>query len=276
MMILPRYTPLDHVEPRSTLLQTLGQRGYVYQTTDLGRLDALLTAGVVACYAGFDAAAENLHVGHLMTIMALRRVQQAGHKPIVLIRNGRQSAAECDRYRECLGRFLTFGDGPTDAILVNSAEWRGAGYSHVHAQDFLELVRRHGVGLQLGAADQWPDMLGGIDLVRQQEGRQVFGLTMPVLTNLAPGAVWLSPDRLSPEAYWTRWHATADHDVAHFLRLFTDQPLERIAALEWLRGPQMEQTKSLLAFEVTALAHGVDAARNVPDGGGQVLAGHAA
>jgi len=267
---------LDHIEPRSALLRTLSGRGFVYRTTDLGRLDGLLMTGVVPCYAGFDAAPDGLHVGHLMTIMALRWVQQAGHKPVVLLRGGRRSTGELERYSQMLGRFLTFGDGPTDALLVDSAEWRGAGYSHVHAQDCLELARRHGAMLQLGVADQWPDILDGIDLVRSQEGRQVFGLTMPILDNLAPGAVWLSPDRLAPQGYWQHWRMVADHDVGRFLRLFTDLPEERVAALEWLRGAEMDRARALLAFEATALAHGPEAAGAAASAGGAVLAEHAA
>ena len=251
---------LDHIEPRSTLLRTLSGRGYVYRTTDLGRLDALLMAGVVPCYAGFDAAPDGLHVGHLLTIMALRRVQQAGHRPILLLRGGRRSPGALQRYRAMLGRFLTFGNGPKDALLVDSAEWRGAGYSHVHAQDFLELARRCGARLHLGAADQWPDIQDGIDLVRSREKQRVFGLTMPILANLAPGAVWLSPEHLAPQAYWQYWRAVADQDVGLFLRLFTDLAEERIAALEWLRGAEMDRAKALLAFEATALAHGPEAA----------------
>lgn len=267
---------LDHIEPRSALLRTLSGRGYVYRTTDLGRLDARLLAGVVPCYAGFDAAPENLHVGHLMTIMALRRVQQDGHKPILLLRGGRRSPGALQRYRAMLGRFLTFGEGPTDALLVDSADWRGAGYAHVHAQDYLELARRHGAMLHLGVADQWADILDGIDLVRSQEGRQVFGLTMPILDNLAPGAVWLSPERLAPQAYWQYWRAAADQDVGHFLRLFTDLPEDRIAALEWLRGAEMDRAKALLAFEATALAHGPEAAREAAAAEGAGRAEYAA
>lgn len=266
----------DHIEPRSALLQELAARGFVYQTSNLGRLDAALNAGVLACYAGFDATADSLHVGHLQTIMALRRVQQAGHKPIILMRGGRRTSSEINRFRESLGRFLRFGDGAADALLVDASDWRGAGYSNVHAQDYLELARRNDARLQLGAADQWADMLAGVDLVRREGGGPVFALTMPILDNLAPGAIWLSPEKLSAEAYWAYWHATEDQDVPQFLRLFTDASLERIAALEWRRGAALDAAKHLLAFEATRLAHGLKAAEQEAGSSAMLTAEHAA
>nr|WP_188582671.1 tyrosine--tRNA ligase [Azorhizobium oxalatiphilum] len=317
---------------RSPVLATLTARGFINQATDLAGLDAAFEQGIVPAYVGFDATADSLHVGHLLPIMTLRRLQQAGHKPIVLIGGGTtrigdpsfrtdarpmldeaQIAANIAGIRKVFDRFLTFGDGPTDAVMVNNADWlaqvpwidmlRDVGrhfsvnrmltfdsvktrlerqenlsflefnYMILQAYDFLELSRRMGCRLQMGGADQWGNIINGIDLVRRVEGREVFGLTAPLLTTAsgakmgktAAGAVWLNADRLSPYAYWQFWRNTEDADVARFLRLFTDLPLEEIEALTQAGGAALNAAKARLAHEATALAHGEDAAQQAAD-----------
>ncbi|WP_040848337.1 tyrosine--tRNA ligase, partial [Nitrospirillum viridazoti] len=307
--------------PRSTALQVLGARGYIHQCTNLDGLDAAFSAGVVPVYIGFDATADSLHVGHLLPIMTLRRLQRAGHKPIVLIGGGttrvgdpsfraterpllsdEQITANIQGIRQVFERFLTFGSGPIDAVMVNNADWldrlgyidllRDIGrhfsvnrmlsfdsvkarlerqdpmsflefnYMILQAFDFLELHRRAGCLAQMGGSDQWGNIVNGIDLVRRLEGREVFGLTTPLLTTAsgtkmgktASGAVWLNADRLSPYDYWQFWRNTEDADVGRFLRLFTDLPLERIAELEALPGAEINRAKEVLADAATALA----------------------
>ncbi|MER9278457.1 tyrosine--tRNA ligase, partial [Mesorhizobium sp. M0522] len=131
-----------HSEPCSAALKTLIERGYVNQGTDLPGVDAAFEAGIVPAYAGFDATADSLHVGHLLLIMALRHLQQTGHKPIVLIGGGttrigdpsfrsearpmltdERIAANIEGIRKIFDRLLVFGDGPTDAVMVNNADW---------------------------------------------------------------------------------------------------------------------------------------------------------
>lgn len=300
-------------------------RGYVSQCTDLPHLDTALSSGIVPAYIGFDATADSLHVGHLVQIMTLRQLQLNGHKPIVLVGGGTTrigdpsfrtqsrpllSEEEIDRnirgIRSVFDRFLTFGDGPTDAILMNNAEWldklgyismlRDIGrhfsvgrmltfdsvksrlerqeglsflefnYMVLQAYDFLELSRRVGCRLQMGGSDQWGNIINGVELVRRVERREVFGLTTPLLTTAsgtkmgktAAGAVWLNADRLSPYAYWQFWRNTDDADVARFLKLFTDLPLNEIADIA--AGADVNAAKKRLADEATRLAHGVDAA----------------
>ncbi|MBA2772216.1 MAG: tyrosine--tRNA ligase, partial [Sphingomonas sp.] len=199
---------------RSTLLKLLDERGYIHQLTDAAGLDALASKEVVTAYIGFDATAPSLHVGSLVQIMLLRRLQQAGHRPIVLMGGGttkigdpsgkdesRKLLTDADikaniaSIRRVFERFLTFGDGPSDAILLDNAEWldrleyipflRDVGqhfsvnrmlsfdsvklrldreqslsflefnYMILQAYDFLELSRRAGCRLQLGGSDQW-------------------------------------------------------------------------------------------------------------------------
>lgn len=319
-------------EPRSAMLKTLIERGYVNQATNLAGLDEAFATGIVPAYVGFDATADSLHVGHLLPIMTLRRLQQAGHKPILLIGGGttrigdpsfrsearpmlseEQIAANIAGIRTIFDRFLTFGDGATDAVMVNNADWldglrwidmlRDIGrhfsvsrmlsfdsvksrldrqenlsflefnYMLLQAYDFLELSRRVGCRLQMGGADQWGNIVNGIDLVRRIEGKKVFGLTSPLLTTASgakmgktmAGAVWLNADRLSPYDYWQFWRNSEDADVGRFLRLFTDLPLKGITALERLRGAELNAAKERLANEATALAHGEKGAKQAAE-----------
>ncbi len=323
---------LQQFQPTSLALQTLVARGFINQATNIAVIDEAFGASKVTAYVGFDATADSLHVGHLLPIMAMRRLQRAGHKPVVLIGGGTtrigdpsfrsavrpmltdaQIAANIAGIIEVFERFLVFGDGETDAILVNNADWldevrwvdmlRDVGrhfsvnrmlsfdsvksrlerkenlsflefnYMILQAYDFLELARRHNCILQMGGADQWGNIVNGIDLARRVDGRELFGVTAPLLTTAsgakmgktAAGAVWLNEDRLSAYDYWQFWRNAEDADVGRFLRLFTDLPEGEISVLERLEGSEINAAKIRLAMEATALAHGSEAARLAED-----------
>ena len=311
----------------SSLLKLLDERGYIHQVTDAAALDALASTEVVSAYIGFDATAPSLHVGSLVQIMMLRRLQQAGHRPIVLMGGGTTKVGDPsgkDESRQLLSEekiaeniagirrvfehFLTVGDGPTDAIMVNNTEWldtleyipflREVGrhftinrmltfdsvrlrldreqpltflefnYMILQAYDFLELSRRAGCRAQFGGSDQWGNIVNGIELGRRIDGKELFGVTTPLITTAdgskmgktAQGAIWLDEKLLSPYDYWQFWRNTADADVGRFLKLFTDLPLEDIGKLESLRGAEINQAKIVLATEATAMLHGREAA----------------
>jgi tyrosyl-tRNA synthetase len=313
---------------RSPFLKTLAERGFIHQCTDLAALDERLSAGPVAAYIGFDATADSLHVGSLVQIMALRWLQCCGHKPVVLIGGGTtqvgdpsfrdvsrpllddtQIARNIAGLKRVFSRYLTFGDGPTDAVMVDNADWldplrylpflRDFGthftvnrmlsfdsvrqrlereqpltllefnYMVLQAVDFLELSRRHACVLQMGGSDQWGNIVNGIELARRIDGRQLFGLTTPLLTTsagtkmgkTADGAVWLNAERLSPYEFWQFWRNTDDDDVARFLRLFTELPIDEVQRLARLEGQEINEAKQVLATEVTRLAHGEESAR---------------
>jgi tyrosyl-tRNA synthetase len=226
----------------SDLLRLLDGRGYIHQVTDATALDALAAREVVPGYIGFDPTASSLHVGHLVSIMMLRQLQRAGHKPIVLMGGGTGKIgdpsfkdearklmteetiqANIASIKRVFERFLTFGDGPSDAIMLDNAEWldkleyipflRDIGqhfsvnrmlsfdsvkmrldreqslsflefnYMILQAYDFLELSRRSSCRLQMGGSDQWGNIVNGVDLARRVDGTTVFGLTTPLLTN---------------------------------------------------------------------------------------------
>ena len=313
--------------PTSPFLQEARARGFVFQCTDEEALDAALNAGPVAGYIGFDLTADCLHVGSLVQLMLLRLMQKHGHKPVALMGGGtsrigdpsfREEARQLlsdDQIKTNLAGikasimpFVRFGEGPSDALMANNAEWldrlgyiellreigphfsisrmlsfdsvrtrleREQGltflefnYSILQSYDFRELMRRHGVALQMGGSDQWGNIVSGVELVRRTDGRQAFGLTTPLITTAsgakmgktAQGAVWLRAERLSPWDYWQFWRNVDDADVGRFLRLFTDLPLDEISRFEALESAEINEAKKVLATEATALAHGREAA----------------
>ena len=312
----------------STLLRLLDERGYIHQLTDAEGLDKLANTQVIPGYIGFDATAPSLHVGSLVQIMMLRRLQQAGHKPIVLMGGGTTKVgdpsgkdesrklltsevidANIASIRTVFERYLTFGDGPTDAVMVNNDEWlsqlgyvellREVGphftinrmmtfdsvklrldreqpltflefnYMILQAYDFRELALTRACRLQMGGSDQWGNIVNGIELTRRMEGKEVFGLTTPLLTTAdgakmgktAAGAVWLNEDALPAYDFWQYWRNVDDRDVGRFLRLFTDLPLDEVNRLENLPGSEINAAKVVLANEVTAMCRGAEAAR---------------
>ena len=232
--------------PRSTFLSTAIERGFVHQCTDLETLDARLNGGRVTAYIGYDCTADSLHVGSLVGIMLLRLFQKCGHKPIVLMGGGTtrigdpsgkdearrllddaEIARNMTGIRTVFAKFIEFGDGPGDAIMVNNADWldelryipllRDIGrhfsvnrmltqdsvrlrlerdqplsflefnYPILQAYDFVELARRFGCELQIGGSDQWGNIVGGVELGRRSDRRTLFGLTTPLIAT-ASGA----------------------------------------------------------------------------------------
>src|SRR4051794_14438817 len=271
---------------RSSLLKLLDDRGYIHQLTDLEGLDALAQKQVVPGYIGFDATAPSLHVGSLLVIMLLRRLQQAGHKPIVLMGGGTTKVgdpsgkdesrklltaetidANIASIRKVFERFLTFGDAPTDAILVNNAEWldkleyisflRDVGphftinrmltfdsvrlrldreqpltflefnYMILQAYDFLELSRRAGCRLQLGGSDQWGNIVNGIELARRIDGTELFGVTSPLITT-SDGA---KMGKTAAGAVWLNADQLSPYDYWQFWRNTSDGDVGRFLKL---------------------------------------------
>lgn len=226
---------------RSEFLKTLDERGFIHQQTDAAGLDELAAKGPIVAYIGFDCTAKSLHVGSLVQIMMLRWLQKTGHKPIVLMGGGttrigdptgrdearkmltdEDIAENMAGIRSIFDKFLTFGDGEQDAVMVNNADWldklgyidflRDVGrhfsvnrmltfdsvrlrlereqpmsflefnYMILQAYDFLELNQRRNCTLQMGGSDQWGNIVNGVELTRRVAQKEVFGLTTPLLT----------------------------------------------------------------------------------------------
>ncbi|MGR3712216.1 MAG: tyrosine--tRNA ligase [Shimia sp.] len=228
-------------QPKSEFLSVMIERGFVADCTDYAALDDALINGVVPAYIGYDATAKSLHVGHLMNIMVLRWLQKTGHKPITLMGGGTTKVgdpsfrsderplldttaidANIDGMKQVFAKYLSYGEGDNDAVMLNNAEWlddlnyleflRDIGrhfsvnrmlsfesvksrldreqslsflefnYMILQAYDFLELNRRYSCLLQMGGSDQWGNIVNGIDLTRRVIDNTVFGLTTPLLT----------------------------------------------------------------------------------------------
>ena len=267
-------------------MRLLDERGYIHQVTDAAAFDALAAKEPVGAYIGFDATAPSLHVGSLVQIMMLRRLQQAGHKPIVLMGGGTTKVGDPsgkDESRQLLSnekidaniagirrvfeRFLTFGDGPTDAIMVNNADWldrleyiqflREVGrhftinrmltfdsvrlrldreqpltflefnYMILQAYDFLELSRRVGCRAQFGGSDQWGNIVNGIELARRIEGIELFGVTTPLITT-ADGA---KMGKTAQGAVWLDDQLLSPYDYWQFWRNTQDADVGKFLKL---------------------------------------------
>ncbi len=226
---------------KSDFLHVLSERGFIHQISDAEALDRAAMAGPISAYIGFDATAASLHAGSLVQIMMLRWLQKTGHRPIALMGGGTtrigdpsgrdetrkllsddQIEANLSGIRQVFGKFLTFGEGPGDALMVNNAAWldglnyiaflRDYGvhftinkmlafdsvklrlereqpltflefnYMILQAYDFLELSRRHDCVLQMGGSDQWGNIINGMELGRRVDAKQLFALTTPLLT----------------------------------------------------------------------------------------------
>jgi tyrosyl-tRNA synthetase len=271
---------------KSNLMQMLDQRGYIHQATDAEKLDALAASKIIPGYIGFDATAPSLHVGSLVQIMMLRRLQQCGHKPIVVMGGGTTKIGDPsgkDESRQLLSaemiqknissiktvfeRLLQFGDGPSDAILVDNDQWlselsyidllRNVGphftvnrmltfdsvrlrldreqpltflefnYMILQAYDFLELARRYDCRLQLGGSDQWGNIVNGLELSRRMDSRELFGLTTPLLTT-ADGA---KMGKTASGAVWLNETQLSNYDFWQYWRNCDDRDVGRFFRL---------------------------------------------
>ncbi len=271
---------------KSDFLRTMRERGFIHQITHPEELDEAAGKGVIAAYIGFDATASSLHVGHMIQIMMLRRLQQAGHKPIVLMGGGttkvgdptfkdtqrplltdEQIAANIAGIKQVFTRFLTFGDGPSDAVMVDNDEWlsklgyvqflRDYGvhftinrmltfdsvklrlereqpmtflefnYMLMQATDFLELNRTRDCVLQMGGSDQWGNILNGVELIRRVDQKPAFGLTTPLLST-ASGA---KMGKTAQGAVWLNADMRSPYDYWQFWRNAEDADVGRFLRL---------------------------------------------
>jgi tyrosyl-tRNA synthetase len=271
---------------KSDILNELTTRGYLHQATDEAEFDKLARSERVTGYIGFDCTAPSLHVGHLVSIMMLRKLQQTGHRPIVLIGGGTTKVGDPsgkDEARKLLSeaeiaaniagmervftKFLSFGPGTSDALMVNNADWldelnyidflRDYGrhfsvnrmltydsvklrlereqplsfiefnYMVLQAYDFVELYRRYGCRLQLGGSDQWGNIVSGIELGRRTDGAELFGLTTPLLSTSSGAKM----GKTAAGAVWLNADMLSPYDYWQYWRNSEDGEVERFLKL---------------------------------------------
>jgi len=308
------------------IIDELSWRGLIAVSTDLDALRAALAGGQVTFYGGFDPTAPGLHIGNLVLLLTMRRLQLAGHRPIGLVGgatgligdpSGKSAeralnppdvvAGWVERIRAEVSSFLDFTPGPAAALVVSNLDWtqglsvleflRDLGkhfpvsqmlsrevvrarleaggisytefsYQVLQANDFLELHRRHGCTLQLGGSDQWGNLVSGVDLIRRVTGHAVHALATPLVTRpdgtkygkSEGDAVWLSPELMSPYAFYQWWLNRTDAEMPGLLRVFSFLAREEIEELdrETVSRPAARAAQRALARELTALVHGAD------------------
>ena len=306
------------------IIDDLSWRGLIAVSTDLEDLRKALDTGPVTFYAGFDPTGPGLHIGHLVLLLTMRRLQFAGHRPIGLVGgatgligdpSGKSTervlnshevvAGWVNRIRAEVGQFLDFSPGPSSAIAVSNLDWTGElsaldflrdigkhfpvnqmlsrevvkarlesggisftefSYQVLQANDFLELHRRYDCTLQIGGSDQWGNLVSGVDLIRRVTGDSVHAMAIPLITKpdgtkygkTEGEAVWLSPELMSPYAFYQFWINRSDAEVPGLLRVFTFRGRDEIEDLEvqTAEQPAARIGQRVLAEDLTTLVHG--------------------
>ncbi len=306
----------------------LKERGLVAQATNEEEIRTLLGKEKVTFYTGFDPTADSLHVGHFMQLIVMRKMQQAGHRPIVLLGGGttmvgdptgktdmrkmltkEQIQHNADCFKTQMSKFIDFSEGK--ALMVNNADWlldlnyleflREIGvhfsvnkmltaecfktrlekglsfiefnYMLMQSYDFLHLARDYGCKMEFGGNDQWSNIIGGVELNRRCDQREVYGMTFTLLTTregkkmgkTEKGAVWLDPEKTSPYEFYQYWRNIDDAEVQNCLKLLTDVPVAEIDAIDMSSGPAINAAKERLAFELTSLVHSPEEAQKAMD-----------
>ena len=271
---------------RSDFLRILEERGFIYQVSDAEALDQKFLAGPVTAYIGFDATAKSLHVGHLIQVMLLYWLQQTGNKPISLMGGGTTMIgdpsfkdearplltaesinANIQNLKQIFGKILKYGDGPTDALMVNNADWllklnyveflRDVGrhfsvnrmlsfesvkmrmereqslsflefnYMILQGYDFVELNRRYGVILQMSGSDQWGNIINGVELSHRMGGAQLYALTSHLLTTASGQKM----GKTAAGAIWLDENLLSPYDFWQYWRNAEDADVERFFKL---------------------------------------------
>ena len=300
------------------IYEELQARGLIAQVTNEPEIREMVNTGKATFYIGFDPTADSLHVGHFMQLIIMRYMQQAGHRPIVLLGGGttmvgdptgktdmrkmltqEQIQHNADEFKKQMSKFIDFSEGK--AIMANNADWllglnyvdflREIGvhfsvnkmltaecvktrmekgitflefnYMLMQSYDFLHLAREYGCKMQFGGNDQWSNIIGGVELNRRCDNRDVYGMTFTLLTTregkkmgkTEKGAVWLDPEKTSPYEFFQYWRNIDDCEVQNCLKLLTGVPVKEIDAIDMGNASDVNKAKELLAYELTSLVH---------------------
>jgi len=309
-----------------SLIGDLGWRGMIQQMTSENEFKSHINGGMRTVYCGFDPTADSLHIGSLVPLLALKRFQQYGHKPIALVGGStgligdpsfksseRQLNSEevvsqwVESLKNQVSQFIDFDCGENSAIVANNLDWtegvdvltflrdvgkhfsinqmiqkesvkqridrEGEGisftefsYMILQSYDFAELNKRYDCTIQIGGSDQWGNITGGIDLTRRMNRKQVFGMTLPLVTKsdgtkfgkTESGTIWLDANKTSQYAFYQFWLNTADADIYKFLKYFTFLSETEINAIETKdrEAQGRPEAQGILAKQVTQLVHG--------------------
>ncbi len=318
------------------VFDVLQERGLIAQTTHEEEIRRILGEEKITFYIGFDPTADSLHIGHFMQLIVMKHMQNAGHRPIILLGGGTTMVGDptgkadmrpmitqeeiqhnADNFKVQMSKFIDFEDGK--AIMVNNADWllkqnyvdflREVGvhftvnkmltaecyksrmekgltfleFNYMLMQSFVfyKLNKDYGCIMEFGGDDQWSNIIGGIELIRRKESKQAYGMTFTLLTTsegkkmgkTEKGALWLDPEKVSPYEFYQYWRNVDDKDVIRLLKLVTFLPMEQIAEYEKLEGQELNKVKCVLAYEVTRMVHGEEAAKAANDAAMAIFSG---
>ena len=282
-----------------TIYDELKARGLIAQVTDEEEIKELINNGKATFYIGFDCTADSLTAGHFMALTLMKRLQLAGNKPIALLGGGTTmigdpsgrtdmrkmlTREDINHNAECFKRqmesFIEFGEGK--AMMLNNMlraecykqrmekglSFLEFNYMIMQSYDFYHMFQHYGCNMQFGGDDQWSNMLGGTELIRRKLGKDAYAMTITLLTDsqgkkmgkTAGNAVWLDPNKTSPFEFYQYWRNVDDADVMKCIRMLTFLPLEQIDEMDAWQGEQLNRAKEILAFELTKMVHGEQAA----------------
>lgn len=319
------------------VFDTLKERGLIAQTTHEEEIRKILGEKKITFYIGFDPTADSLHIGHFMQLIVMKHMQNAGHRPIILLGGGTTMVGDptgktdmrpmitqeeiqrnADNFKVQMSKFIDFSNGK--ALMVNNADWllkqnyveflREVGvhfsvnrmltaecfktrlekglsflefnYMLMQGYDFYKLYKDYDCIMEFGGDDQWSNIIGGIELIRRKEGKQAYGMTFTLLTTsegkkmgkTEKGALWLDPEKVSPYEFYQYWRNVDDKDVIRMLKLVTFLPMEQIREYEKLEGQELNKAKCVLAYEVTKMVHGKEAADAANDAATAIFGGN--
>ncbi len=314
---------------KSEFLKEIKSRGFIYQSSDIEKLDNLISKKYITAYIGFDITNDSLHIGSLVQLMLLNWLDYFNHKTIALVGGGttlvgdpsgkdstRKIMSENEilknikKIEKTFGHFINLKKGGS---IINNYEWladlnyidflRDIGskltlnkmltyesvknrldreqsltflefnYMLLQAYDFYYLNKNYNCVLQLGGSDQWGNIINGIDLIRKLLNKKAFALTSPLITNAdgskmgktEKGAIWLDEKKLKNFDFYQFWRNIDDINVEKFLKLFTKIKLDEIKKLSELKGEEINEAKKILAYEVTKICRGINAAKEAED-----------
>ncbi len=287
------------------IYEELKARGLLAQVTDEDEIRELINNGKATFYIGFDPTADSLHVGHFMALCLMKRLQEAGNKPIALIGGGTAMIGDpsgrtdmrqmmttetiehnCECFRKQMSRFIDFSEGK--ALMVNNADWLlglnyiemlrevGAHFSvnrMLTAECYKQRMEKGLSFLEFNYMIMWSNMLGGTELIRRKLGKNACAMTITLLLNsegkkmgkTQSGAVWLDPAKTSPFEFYQYWRNVADADVLKCIRMLTFLPLEEIDKMDSWEGAQLNTAKEILAYELTKMVHGEEEAKKAQE-----------
>ena len=251
-----------------TIYDELKARGLIAQVTDEDEIKELINNGKATFYIGFDCTADSLTAGHFMALTLMKRLQQAGNRPIALIGGGTTmigdpsgrtdmrkmlTKEDIDHNAECfkrqMERFIEFGEGK--AMMLNNADW-------LLNLNYIELLR------EVGPCFSVNNMLRAECYKQRKLGKDAYAMTITLLTDsqgkkmgkTAGNAVWLDPNKTSPFEFYQYWRNVGDADVLKCIRMLTFLPLEQIDEMDHWEGEQLNKAKEVLAYELTKMVHG--------------------